>query len=144
MSRIRRTGSGGVIVARSSRSDVPNWWRVYGDGWCEQGGQIAATPYYEGSSSTGQALNLLIPMETTDYHSSVHCAGVNNDWGNVANEILDARTAKTINVVCNDTAATPDHTDNKLIWEVKGWISNETLANIKAGKTWNPSTETWS
>ena len=31
------------VIAMSSRSDAPSWWKVYSNGWCEQGGYIEST-----------------------------------------------------------------------------------------------------
>jgi len=122
-----------VVIAMSDRSLSPSWWRVWSNGWCEQGGQ--ATPSY----GSFEQVSFPIPMNDTSYNCSCVCSGADNDCGNVANENIDVRTVRSIAIRCNDTASSPSHPNNKVFWEIKGWLSDEALAAIKQGKVWSPN-----
>lgn len=93
------------IVEVSDKSILPSWYRVWSDGWCEQGGRTIL----------GQGLvtvNLLKPFENLDY--SVVVAGL-WDGGNSAN---------AWDYVRNQTTATFDiyQQEKGCIWEAKGYL----------------------
>ena len=48
-----------VVVRTSDRSIAPSWYRIWSDGWCEQGGRLA--------SATSQTVELLIEMSDINY-----------------------------------------------------------------------------
>ena len=70
------------FLIKSYSDESGNWYRVYSDGWCEQGGSF-------GDAYTGyqnKTLNFLIPMKNTEYHvnfingetSSMYVGGLNS------------------------------------------------------------------
>lgn len=48
-----------VVVRVSDKSIAPSWYRIWSDGWCEQGGRLA--------SATSQTVELLIEMSDINY-----------------------------------------------------------------------------
>ena len=68
------------LVEVSSSSIMPSWYRVYSDGWCEQGGVASV-----GTSTSGTQVNLTKTFTNTDYN--VECtikfpSGISNFWSN--------------------------------------------------------------
>lgn len=63
--RLPKTASahGGLIASSSSET---SWYRIYADGWCEQGGTVTAT-----SSSSNQTIPLIKNYVDTNYDVSV-------------------------------------------------------------------------
>ena len=58
-----------------------SWYRIYADGWCEQGGRIAA------SSSTSQTNILLKTMIDTNYN--INITAESSNWtGGLNSDIL--------------------------------------------------------
>lgn len=49
-----------VVETETYHDDEGNWYRVYPDGWLEQGGKVATT-------STGTVVNLLKPYSNANY-----------------------------------------------------------------------------
>lgn len=61
----------------SSYTDGTNFYRIYSDGWCEQGGQT-------GTGEGHKKIMFLVPFKNTDYNVSVTCmrgGSTNNGWG---------------------------------------------------------------
>lgn len=48
-------------------SNGNNWYRIWSDGWCEQGGETEAI------ESTGYTVSLLKPFQNTNYHIQITC-----------------------------------------------------------------------
>jgi hypothetical protein len=67
--------SRGILVEKSSKDILPRWYRVYADGWCEQGGSFTC-------SSAGQTLTYLKPFIDTNY--TMTAAGGTNKFGTIA------------------------------------------------------------
>jgi len=115
------------VIAMSSRSDAPSWWRVYADGWCEQGGEYTNLT----TGNVTATINLLIPYEQNNYSLALVPSGATSiqtgDYGGVC---------KTHNV---NYFTSPVAGSNGMMWQASGWISDTALTNIKAGKVWNPS-----
>lgn len=86
--------------------DGSSWYRVYSDGWCEQGGRSSAT-------STLVVVNLLKPFIDTNY--SVITTGL-YDGGNTANawDYVRNFTTSTFSIYQQEDGC---------VWEAKGYIS---------------------
>ena len=86
-----------------------NWYRVYSDGWCEQGGQISNL------TTTVVTISLQKHFVDTNYSISMtQC--VENATGQFA-YIRNAPTTSSIDIKANSG------TINKVYWEAKGYIS---------------------
>ena len=83
-----------------------SWYRVYSDGWCEQGGEVTAT-----SDSANQTISLLKNYVNTNYDVSV-------------TPTISTATAATQMVVITRTTSsfTTVNTSSK-IWVARGYIS---------------------
>ena len=94
-----------VIETYSSGS---NWYRIYSDGWCEQGGSFTC-------SSAGQTLTFLKPFSNTNYVMTA--AGGTNKFGTIS---FYTRTVTDCKCWISD-----DDTFNAGIinWEAKGYAS---------------------
>lgn len=56
----------------SSYTDGASFYRIYSDGWCEQGGQTTAT------ESNSYTVNLLVPYASADYSVNITCLSTSN------------------------------------------------------------------
>lgn len=104
-----------IEAVESYHDDEGNWYRVYPDGWCEQGGY-----YINKFTGTGQAtISLLKPLNNTNY-------GVQVSWTNPGTQSPSTvwtgslRTRTTSNFVIN--------VDSKSYclaysWQVCGYIA---------------------
>lgn len=90
------------IVEVSDKSLFPSWYRVYSDGWCEQGGQVAAKV---------TSVTLLKGYETTDY--IVNTSTINYGGGDAA--IGTASRTTTSFTLTSSTYVRS--------WEAKGYIN---------------------
>lgn len=59
------TRSQRYVVSKSSKSQMPSWYVLYSDDWCEQGGY-----FYNGSSSGESTINLLKAYNNSNYFVS--------------------------------------------------------------------------
>lgn len=96
------------VVIETYHSGV-NWYRVYDDKWCEQGGQISNL------STTGVTISLHKHFIDTNYSIST-TQYVNNATGQFA-YIRNAPTTSSIDIKANSG------TIDKLYWEAKGYIA---------------------
>ena len=87
-----------------------SWYRVYSDGWCEQGGYISST-------ASGTAYSLLKPMKDANY--TINITAVISTWSGGLNSVYDLTTS-SFKVWTSD-----DSTFNAcpLKWEVKGYMA---------------------
>lgn len=86
-----------------------SWYRVYSDGWCEQGG-------YVGSGSAPTTVTLLKTMTDTNYFVQITCYGYNSDAQYWASHVRDKTTTSFKKNQYNNFFTPFD-------WEVKGYIS---------------------
>ena len=94
------------VIEVSDKSLLPSWYRVWSDGWCEQGGRSSAT-------SNLVVVNLLKPFIDTNY--SVITTGL-YDSGNTANawDYVRNFTTSTFSIYQQEDGC---------VWEAKGYIS---------------------
>jgi hypothetical protein len=85
-----------------------SWYRVYSDGWCEQGGSFTC-------SSAGQILTYLIPFIDTNYTMSA--SGGTNKFGNVA--FYNRTTTQCACWVSDDDSFNA----GIIFWQAYGYIS---------------------
>ena len=55
-----------------------NWYRIYSDGWIEQGG-VAGTEFSTSASGSNQTITLLKPFANTNYTVSLTMSTTNNN-----------------------------------------------------------------
>lgn len=69
-----------------------SWYRVYSDGWCEQGGRVTPT----GSAATTSTIVYLKPFLNTDYFIVAnYCASSSNQYGQCYNLTTTQCTTKS-------------------------------------------------
>ena len=97
------------------------WYRIYSDGWCEQGG-------YSGASGSGNSSNarvivsLLIPYRDTNYKAFAECsANGGSAWA------PRSASAKDIHSFYNDGWTTGSSTITVLNWWASGYIDTANL-----------------
>lgn len=78
-----------VVIETSPKEILPSWYRVYSDGWCEQGGYINS-PVYHG----WYTVNLLKQYIDTNYMPILTRVGAYdaNVWGSHTNFIMSIST----------------------------------------------------
>ena len=84
-----------------------SWYRVYSDGWCEQGGYV--------SFVSGMTINLLKSFANTNYHVQLTLSK------DVA--INNPTIVKIAGKTSSAFIATYASTDAFLFWEAKGYIN---------------------
>lgn len=100
-----------VVVKKSDPSTMPSWYRIWSDGWCEQGGELGftSTGWVKGTKS------LNIPFKDTKYNVMVM-----GNWSDAASSscTVTAKTTDsfTIKYAINTTA-------QKGVWRAEGYIS---------------------
>ncbi len=96
------------LVEVSDKSILPSWYRVWSDGWCEQGSCLETT-------STGTVtINLLKDFVNTNY-------GIQLTESHTAT-IMDARTVNKTNKTTSSFQIFRGTTAIPIYWEAKGYI----------------------
>ena len=101
------------IYVKESYKNGYDWYRLYSDGWIEQGG-------YCSLSSNGQIkINLLKPMEDTYYSilTSVHRSYSNGNW-DIGISGACANDENSINISCGRDGS-------NIYWRVSGFANIE-------------------
>lgn len=80
-------------VIETYSDDNGNWYRIYSDGWVEQGGSFGA----EYTSYTTKTINLLKPYDNNLYSISIQ----SSNTGDVCFPTISSKT--TTQFTCNDT-----------------------------------------
>ena len=66
-----------IVVVKTYHNGT-DWYRIYSDGWCEQGGRLTI------NANTTKTVDLLVPYADTNYYSNanggVHLSGNMSDW----------------------------------------------------------------
>lgn len=106
ITNIQNSVSGNICVTETYQNGT-SWYRVYSDGWCEQGGVANAT-------YTGTVVTLLKPYRDTNYKG----LAINNGGNTSAtiNTAFTARSTTQITLASGFTAAA------STIWRTWGYI----------------------
>ena len=92
-----------------SWNEGTEWYRVWSDGWIEQGGYIPA------STSTSQVNNLLVEMKDTNYN--INITAIANSWTGGLNSVFDLTTTSFKMWTSDDQS----FNSCPIKWEVKGY-----------------------
>ena len=106
------------IVEVSDKSLMPTWYRIYSDGWCEQGGIVTA-----GASNTGAQV-LLAKELSESYSLRIYVLG-ESDTFNTAGTWVKSRaiTNSSFYISSGYTGASSTaYTAYKCSWEAKGYL----------------------
>lgn len=98
------------IVEMSNSSMLPSWYKVYSNGWCEQGGLCS----YSADTAT---VALLKHYKTPFYCISLTDYDKNDTGGLASSSGVASRATDTF------TITTTSETDGGIYWETKGYIS---------------------
>ena len=100
--------SRGILVEKSSKDILPRWYRVYSDGWCEQGGVNTV-------SSTSVVASLLKNYINNNY--SVMTQGYRDTYNanNTTNIQILSKSNSQINMACSTTTLSIE-------WQACGYI----------------------
>ena len=98
------------VIETSDKSLMPSWYRVWSDGWCEQGGRVTGT----------SAVTVTMLKKYRDTNYSVNINGIENgtSTGQITVQYYGARSLTTGNFVVQTSSAL-----GKIVWEAKGYIS---------------------
>lgn len=101
-----------------------NWYRLYSDGWCEQGGNIITTNLFE-----MKKINLHIPYLNNDYFVSVQSITSSTSFIREKAEVSDFE----INSYKNDSfvAWVAFSWMTNLVWSAKGYVSESIVSQYK-------------
>ena len=98
-----------VIIEVSDPSLMPSWYRVYSDGWCEQGGIIT------GVSPT---VTFLLPFANTNYYINWIFQG-NTNTANLMFQYQSVNSKTPTSAVINSSSST----SFTMMWEAKGYLN---------------------
>lgn len=84
-----------VVVEQSDKSLMPSWYRVWSNGWIEQGGQISVT-----NTTT---VNLLKPYTQTNYLPNTQAIG--QSIGNQANTFVNPINVNSFSITSSASTA---------------------------------------
>lgn len=101
----------GVRTIVDSWVSGTSWYRVYSDGWVEQGGQDIA------NELTNKNIVLFIPMATETYYASVVNASGKTSGNAEGVVTVGAKYVSSFNV----SAGYIDPNTSSVLWEVKGF-----------------------
>lgn len=105
--------SSNVSVCVESWHEGTEWYRVYSDGWCEQGGFKYASGY-----GTATDIILLKSYNNTNYFAMVcQSLNVNEDWNSNLNVIETSKATSLFSVRTSSA-----NKGNAFYWEAKGYI----------------------
>ena len=107
----------------------PEWYRLYSDGWCEQGG------YYEGTRDAEEiTITLLMPYQDVFYWVDYnHGVKNKNPWKEYLSALFVTiihRTTTTFGIYSNGPEWLASGFGDGL-WNAKGYVTHETIANFK-------------
>lgn len=104
------TGQGTVRAVVETYVNSTSWYRIYSDGWCEQGGYVLPS-----AGSTSVTVNFIKYFSNTDYNVTITKV---QDDGGTTSQCFMLRQKNTNSMIVNkiNTAA-------GCLWEAKGYIS---------------------
>ena len=106
--------SKGILI--ESYVNDTSWYRVYSDGWCEQGGRISIASMQYGASS----VSLLKPFNGTDYTITIGGRNLTNN-GNPCFAVGNSVTDNSFNIWME--RSTGSNHANQSYWLACGYIS---------------------
>lgn len=109
----KRTSEHGELI--KSYSSGTDWYRIYSDGWCEQGGYLNAVTIAAGYAST-QSITFLKTMKDTNYNVSFGCLSGRFPSCMLKNRTVNGGDAEQFNRAGSGSAST-QHS-----WRVSGYI----------------------
>ena len=98
------------VIEVSDKSLLPSWYRVYSDGWCEQGGTTA--------TGASQEITLLKPYLNADYTVALGQIGTKTGSGTTDKGSLVRGGLTTTGFTIYQYSS-----DTNTCWEAKGYIS---------------------
>lgn len=95
----------------SSYHSGTDWYRVWSDGWCEQGGSFVP-------NNGNNTVAFHKPFKDTNYYfNRINQSAINSVATSFANEGYDTKTTASIDIYVNATYAS-----GPVMWEAKGYI----------------------
>lgn len=88
------------------------WYRIWSDGWCEQGGQAAANT---------SSVTFLKEFTDTNYYVTAHT--ITNDLFATYHSIIGTKSTTGFTIASGQYASDPGTLQYAASWEAKGYIS---------------------
>lgn len=102
-------------VIESWHDDNGNWYRIYSDGWCEQGGTFAAM-----LNTSGSAVQLYKPFINTNY--KVQVSSTDPGTAETAYTLMNIKTKNTNSFIIYGAHNSGGTDVDQIDWEAKGFI----------------------
>ena len=99
----------------------PSWYRIWSDGWCEQGGRIGGTGSTSGGTGAGAVVTLNVPYSNTDYSITVSQSNNDHDHEGGSDAIRYDSITSTGFIIDKYVQASICR------WEAKGYIDLTTI-----------------
>lgn len=94
---------------------VANWYRLWSDGWLEQGGII------NGTTNTPVYVTFLKPYASPSYNITGSCIGQNTSISDVFFGVMPGTNLATSMSVCGRYLSTAGQT--WILWQTSGWAA---------------------
>lgn len=114
--KLPRGSHGGIVEKYASGKD---WYRVYADGWCEQGGTVS-------NAASSLTVSLLKTFVSTNYSLNVYKRANDNDTGGYADSHCEVNGGSpydygqsTTGFRCSTASSAAEFT-----WEASGYVSS--------------------
>ena len=93
-----------------------SWYRVYSDGWCEQGGRVQC------GSGTSQSLSLLNTFADTNYNIETTIDITNSTSSYNCDAFIGNKTSSAVTIYCKNGSGGALGTSYYFYWQAKGYI----------------------
>ena len=110
-----------TLVEVSDKSLLPSYYRVYSDGWCEQGGIITIPSF---TTNTNFTITFLKNFLNTNYTVYTQLSGLSvSNWAMVQGAMIGTRTNNNVLIYLYSTSGNSSIAEHQRIWKAEGYIS---------------------
>jgi len=107
--------SAGIRTVVGEGGSPAIWYRLYSDGWLEQGGII------NGTSNTPVSVTFLKPYSSPSYNITGSCIGQNTSYSDVFFGVMPGTNLSTSMSVCGRYISTSGQA--WILWQTSGWAA---------------------
>lgn len=112
--KISKTECAAYVVETSNKSLLPSWYRVWSDGWCEQGGQTE-------SMNNGSTLEIALLKSYSNTNYQCQITGYCN--GSASRSIIGVLQTRTADSMVIQYTNASDNVAAALMWQTGGYIN---------------------
>lgn len=99
----------------------PSWYRIWSDGWCEQGNTVNVSGSTNGGTGAGEVITFLVPYANTDYTITFSQGNNDTDCQGSVDAVRGGSLTKTGFIMDRYVKGA------RMWWETKGYIDLTTI-----------------